>query len=350
MVAHLSGLAQEIQERVVLRPGDTVVDIGSNDNTFLNNFTQTGLSLVGFEPSVNILDSIGRTRETINEWNHFEGAGGPPITVINDFFSGGAFAKWRTESEKAKVVTSLAMFYDLENPHEFAAGIQQILAPDGVWVCEMNYMGDMLRDTAFDFIVHEHVVLYFLSTFNKVIRPVGLEVVDVSRNALNGGSMRLWVQHGGAATTKGTVDHFLWEESQVRNMPTYRRFTNNVERVLSTVGTWVTQAVDQAHRVYAYGASTRGMTLLQAAGLDVSSITKAVDKNPDKVGRYIAGVGIPIVDEATFRLDKPEYTLLLPWGFLEEFVKREADYLRQGGIFLVPLPTPRVITGNDIRS
>ena len=209
----------------------------------------------------------------------------------------------------------------------------------------INIAVEAMKEGAFDFIGHEHLGLYFLSALNKVLRSEGMEVVDVSRNSLNGGSMRAYVAHRGAFTTKSTVDHLLFEETAYRNEMTYHGFARRAERVKDTVFQWMEEAKAQGKTVFAYGASTRGMTTLQYCGLDTSHISAAVDRNPEKVGKYIAGMNIPVVAEEDARASWPAFMLVLPWSFIDAFVKREKVYLDGGGQFVVPLPEPRVIGG-----
>tara|TARA_Y100000310_G_scaffold100343_2_gene98214 strand:- start:7182 stop:8396 length:1215 start_codon:yes stop_codon:yes gene_type:complete len=318
MVDHLQRLATEFD----LKNGDTVVDIGANDGTLLSFFSPN-VTKVGFEPGLNLQTELAQHADV----------------VVPDFFTPDGVPK------KADLVLSLAMFYDLTDPQRFAADIAAILAPKGTWVCEMNYLGDMVERNAFDFILHEHVALYFLSTFNKVVRPVGLEVVGVNRNTINGGSVRYYVAHRGAFTTSTSVDELLGHEKPLRDPASLERFAKSVTRISQTLKGWVNEARSQGKTVYGYGASTRGMTVLQAAGLDATNIAAVADKNPDKVGRVMAGVDIPIVSEAAFRAAQPDYAIMLPWGFKDEFVKREQEYLRAGGRFIVPLPEPEVIGG-----
>ena len=322
MVAHLTALAGDVLARLGLKTGDKVVDIGANDGTFLSKLP-ANVHKIAFEPATNLQDAL---RPQADE-------------VIPSYFDADKVAG------KVRLVTSLAMFYDLERPVAFAADIQTVLARNGVWVCEMNYLGSMLKQTAFDFMVHEHVALYFLSTFNKVIGEVGLQVFDVEENDINGGSFRLWIGHRGSRPIRTSVDHFLYIESQMRNTQAYTCFATKAQEVVATVHGWVSEVRGQGGTVYAYGASTRGMTLLQATGLDATPITKAVDKNPEKVGKFMAGVDIPIVSETTFRAEHPHYLLVLPWGFADEFAEREKDYLKAGGRMIVPLPEPKVVGG-----
>ena len=327
IVAHLGKLAQDLTQRLSLGTGDAVLDIGANDGTFLRLFNPL-VKRYGFEPARNLLaDAL---------------LGGNQ--VVGDYFTvEGYRAAFGTA--KAKLVTSLAMFYDLPEPGQFVEDVRSVLAQDGLWVVEMNYLGDMLRHNAFDFIGHEHVSMYFLAGFIKLVRQHGLSVHDVEFNDLNGGSIRIFVGFPGKRVTTGNVDVALRREAPQRHPEAYKRFANNVQDTISTLRVWMDLARAEMASVYAYGASTRGMTTLQAVGLDFTTVQKAVDKNPEKVGKFMAGVDIPIISEAQFRLEKPAYLLVLPWGFIDEFRQREKAYLDGGGAMIVPMPSPRMVTG-----
>ncbi len=320
MRQHLGQLASELTSDLALKKGDIVVDIGSNDGTFLRQFPKA-VTRVGFDPAENLRGEAE--------------VGGN--TIIADYFLGETF--WG--AKKAKVVTSLAMFYDLLEPEEFVQDVRAILDPKGVWVVEMNYPRHMIERGAFDIMGHEHVAVYFISTFNRLIRPLGMEVHKVQMNDLNGGSVRLYVGHKGARTTDVTVDRALFEEAPLRNRMIYKVFAARVRRIRGVLTDWTHQAVAAGAVIHAYGASTRGMTTIQASNLPLSA---AWDRNPAKVGKLMAGVNVPVISEQEGRQTAPDYLFVLPWAFIDEFRTREEAYLASGGKMIVPLPEPQVLT------
>jgi hypothetical protein len=326
MVKHLESLVEDGLRRADVKSGDVVVDIGSNDGTTLS-FVPEKVIRVGFEPSNLAKDSMVGTN-----------------IIKPTYFSVDAYRNILS-SKKAKLIISTAMFYDLPSPQEFVGDISQILLNDGVWLLEMNYLGDMLKQTAYDFICHEHVNLYFISTLNKVLRPEGLIITDIAFNSINGGSVRAYIQHGNGKTPSPAVDAALLSEYKLRNKDEYRNFATNAQRIMAQLKKWVGDAVLAGEEVVVKGASTRGMTTLQASGLDKTLITKAHDINPDKFGKVMAGLDIPIVNEADVSADTPGYKLVLPWGFLEQFKKDEKAYLERGGKLIVAFPEPVIITG-----
>ena len=323
---HLFDLANDLLVRLGLKASDIIVDIGANDGTFLRSFPGFMGQRVGFEPALNLKGAAE--------------AGGNAI--ISEFFTKQAFLDRFGTGKRAKLVTALAMFYDLEHPVAFCQDVADILAPDGLFVVEMNYLGSILTQNAYDTIGHEHLGMYYLSTFNRVVRQAGMEVVDVSANSLNGGSFRLFCRKR-PCVTSGNVDHFLNAESERRNRRAFLDFKLRATEHIATLKRWVAEAKERSKSIYAYGASTRGNTILQAAGLDKVSITAAIDKNPAKVGKVWAGLDIPIISEEAGRQALGNYWLVLPWGFIEEFKQREAAYLAAGGHMIVPLPEPKVV-------
>lgn len=320
---HLITLAQEVTLRADIQPDSVILDIGSNDGTFLAAFPRG--QRIGFEPSDAGLEApLGQT-------------------VIRQFFSASAFGR-TFPGKKAQAIASLAMFYDLEEPRQFAQEVAEVLADKGVWCLEMNYLNEMLRQNAFDFIVHEHITLYFLATLNRVLRPAGLEVFDVSTNDINGGSLRAWIGHSRAGrATSGNVDRLLWRESAQREPEAVKAFGQRSQQVMTTLKLWLGQAKAQGKSVMGYGASTRGGTMLAALGADVTLIAAIADRNPDKVGKFMGRTRIPIISEDAFRQAKPDYLVILPWSFLPEFQERERVYLAAGGKMILALPEARVI-------
>ena len=335
MRSELAGIAKKVEEIVPLAAGDAVVDIGSNDSTELRSYTVPGLKLIGFEPSKNLMQYAE-----------------PGVTkVINDYFTHAGWSAYAGNA-KAKAITAIAMFYDLDDPNAFVADIVKCLDDEGLFVVQQNYLPFMLRRNVFDNISHEHLEYYSLTTFKRLLDRHGLELVDVESNDVNGGSMRTYIRHRGKGTTlriaeggAERVARILADEEKegLNDRATYTAFAARIDAIREKLHAFIAGEVAAGKRVYAYGASTRGNTLLQYCDLDHTLIVAAAERNPDKWGRKTVGTLIPIVSEEEARTAKPDYFLVLPWQFLDEFVKREAAYLSGGGKFIVPLPEFRVI-------
>ena len=309
--------------------GDLVVDIGCNDGTLLRAYKPTELRRVGFEPATNLVEDAKKGTDY----------------VFNDYFAFDLFRKKFADS-KAKIVTSIAMFYDLDDPAGFVIDVSRILDPHGIWVIQQNYLPTMLEQNGFDNIGHEHLTYYSLQTLSLLLRERDLEIFDVETNDVNGGSFRTYVSHEDRFPVNRSVSRLKDYEKKLfsRTPSIYTEFEKNVQRVSLRLRRFVAKEIENGKRVYVYGASTRGNTILQFCKLDHLLIQKATDANPEKWGRKTPGTGIPIVSKDEARKDKPDYFLVLPHHFLNEIKRQEGDYLHSGGKFIVPLPKFRIVT------
>ncbi len=333
MRAALADIAHSLETRARLQKGDSVLDIGCNDGTLLRSYQTRGLRLAGFEPAQNLLEEArrGTTR------------------IFNDFFRADPFLAWA--GKKTKAITSIAMFYDLENPAEFVADIARCLHRDGIWVIQMSYLPSMLKANAFDNICHEHLAYYSLGSLRDLLERFELKIFDAELNDVNGGSFRIWVRHVGPSRRGeaglervGALERYE-RRCRLKDLRTYRAFASRVTALKEKTVRFIRGEIGRGKRVYAYGASTKGNTLLQYYGLDYTLIRAAAERSPQKWGRKTVGTRIPIISEEQMRKDAPDYLLILPWHFLREFTGREGDYLSSGGKFIVPLPRFQVKAG-----
>src|SRR5438128_10467365 len=326
----LSDLLSRTCEIAKPSAGDLALDIGCNDGTLLRSYPIEGLFLVGFEPAENLV------QEARNGTNW----------IFNDFFSAEHFTRQFGE-RKAKIVTSVAMFYDLEDPNSFVADVAQILAQDGVWAVQQNYLATMLEQNGFDNIGHEHLEYYSLGTMRRLLERHRLQVIDVETNDVNGGSFRTIISHKGQYPIGQSVR--MMEEHEallgLDKHTTYEKFASNITKIKTQVHEFVIGEIRRGKTVYVYGASNRGNTILQYCGLDHTLIKRATDANPEKWGRRTAGTLIPIISKDEARRDNPDYFLILPHHFLDEIKREESQYLSNGGKFIVPLPEFRIVTG-----
>ena len=310
-----------------LKKNDVVVDIGCNDGTLLSSYSSPGLRKVGFEPAKNVAAAASEV---------------PELHVINDYFHSKA-AMFDELKGKAKAVTSIAMFYDLDDPHAFIEDVDSILAEDGLWVIQIAYLPSMLERNAFDGICHEHLEYYHLSSIEPLLARHGFEIFEAELVELNEGSIRLYVRRA----HEEPLPEFVAEKKMVRaneahlNLDTqspYEAFASRVESIKRKTNTFVREATGSGRLVHAYGASTKGNTLLQYFGLNAGLIQCAWERQQGKWGRQTVGTRIPIISEEEGRKMKPDYLLMLPWHFATEFTNRESAYLAGGGKFIVPLP------------
>ncbi len=313
---------------VDLNPWDTVVDIGSNDNTLLQAYGRQDIYRVGFEPS-----QIGAEVKK----NH-------GIVVFNEYFSA---APLLFMNHRAKVVTSIAMFYGLQDPHPFIEDVKTILHPDGVWVLQLAYVPAILKRNAFDGICHEHVAYYSLATLERLLGMHGLHVFDAKLIDLNEGSIRLYVSSSPRGESERLLEiRKLEKAAELDSLEPYRAFSDRVAMIKGEVRRFLERAREQGAEVNAYGASTKGNTLLQYFGIGPDLVAAIWERQPQKWGRETVGTRIPIIPEAVGRVRFPHFLFVLPWHFADEFVKREQDYLQHGGQMVVPLPNFTVVRGD----
>jgi C-methyltransferase C-terminal domain/Methyltransferase domain/Putative zinc binding domain len=331
MTRNLHEIATQAAELADLKPGDLVIDIGCNDGTLLDGYEADDLRYLGFDPS-----DVGRY------------AVAKGYDVVRDFYSHQQL-RLRYPDQKARVITSIAMFYDLEYPREFVADVEQALADDGVWVIELHYLATMLEMNQFDAIVHEHLEYYSLAVIERLLAEAGLGVVRAELNDMNGGSVRLFIRRAARFQPEGADAAGLQRlrirefEMGLDSAEPYERFATAAEKVGRDLSALTRKLVDEGKTIHVYGASTKGNTILQYAGIDHTLIPYAADRNPDKHGSETIGTKIPIISEEESREMKPDYYLALPWHFLDEFLEREGDFLNKGGQFIVPMPEVRVV-------
>jgi hypothetical protein len=330
MVRHLHRKAESIKGRISLRPGDLVLDIGSNDGTLLKAMDAPELRLVGMDPT------------GVKFHQYYP----PHIHLVSDFFSADRFTA-ETVGQKARVVTSIAMFYDLEDPLEFARQVSRVLADDGIWVFEQSYLPTMLARTSYDTICHEHVEYYALKQILWILERAGLLAVDVELNNTNGGSFSVTAAKrcaGYARNEKRIGELVLEEESMgLGGCQVYAAFRDRALLHRDQLRKILCDARRRGEMIAGYGASTKGNVVLQFCGITSSELPFIAEVNPDKFGSFTPGSLIPIISaEEAYGL-APEGYLVLPWHFRDHIVEQEKQFLNRGGKLIFPLPEIEVI-------
>lgn len=312
------------RSRNELKAGDIVVDIASNDGTLLSAYPEF-LFRVGIDPAKNIKPKACNLH-------------------INDFFSAPAY-KTHLGDKKASIVTSIAMFYDLEDPIQFGRDVKEILKPNGIWILELSYLPTMLSQNSFDTICSEHLEYYSLYSMEYILKKSGFAVEDVELNDVNGGSFRLYIRHAGEARETKAVQEMRESEAQMKltDPATYKDFASRVEKNKRDMIEFLTQQKKLGKKVIGYGASTKGNTIMAYYGIGPDLVPYVADRNPIKWGRQTV-TGIPIVSEEEARAMKPDYFLAFPYHFMKEFKAREVDFLKQGGKFVSPIPALELIS------
>jgi GDPmannose 4,6-dehydratase len=332
MVDHLAQKAKALSQIAALKLGDTVVDIGSNDGTLLAQYATKGLTLVGIDPTA------AKFRQYYRE----------DIEVIADFFSAERFRS-RFGEAKAKLVTSISMFYDLERPMAFMEQVRDILDDEGVWHFEQSYLPLMLQRNSYDTVCHEHLEYYALRPIVWMAERVGLRLIDASLNEINGGSIAITAVKAGSTrkTVSPQLATLLAEEDALHLEASgiYDAFRKRIEAHKSEMLELLDALQRDGKSVLGYGASTKGNTILQYCGIGPERLSAVAEVNADKFGCFTPGSGIPIVSEARARSLKPDYYLVLPWHFRDHIVRREAAFLKAGGKIIFPLPKLEIVSG-----
>jgi hypothetical protein len=330
MVEHLRCKVAKLVAFVNLREGDAVLDIGSNDGTTLSFFPEGKVLPIGIDP-------------TAAKWRRFYRG---DAVVLPDLFSAARVRSVLGEKQ-LRVITSLAMFYDLEHPQSFVNQVAELLADDGVWHFEQSYLPAMLSANAYDTICHEHLEYYALKQVQILAERAGLKLIDVELNDINGGSFAV------TAAKKTSSYAVSPSVAQVRKQEfdfglddpaTYARFRNSVQQHRSELKALLSHLRAGGKKVVGYGASTKGNVILQFCDLGPNVLECIAEVNEEKFGRFTPGTGIPIVSESEARERKPDYLLVFPWHFRKNLVEREAAFLAGGGRMIFPLPQIEIVS------
>ena len=325
--AMVSALKDVVDEALLIKPlkdGDVVVDIGCNDGSLLSFLSGRKLNLIGVDGAENLVPV-------------FED---PGFRFVRGFFKDGLF------SEKADLVFSIAMFYHLSDPIKVCMDVCKNMKDDGIWVIQMAYLPAMLDGNMYDNIVHEHNTYYSLETLRWVMRACGLEIFNVSFNNVYGGSFRAFIKKKGCSRypVNSSVYECIYRERELDlfSLRAYTDFDGRIKQSSFELCSLLHDIKRVGSAVWVYGASTKGNTILQYCGIGAGQITAAADANPFKIGKFLIGSDIPIKDEKDMRQSKPDYLLVLPYGFVQDFIKRESGFLPLTKM-IVPLPKVDVL-------
>jgi SAM-dependent methyltransferase len=319
---------------IAIGKGDIVVDIGCNDGTLLGFYDKDGIERVGFEPSKNVAKE----------------AASKGYKIIDNFFNASDF-RLQFDQKKAKIITAISMFYDLDNPNKFLQDITSILDENGVFVIQQNYLVSMLEQNAFDNICHEHRAYYSLTSLNTLLERHDLEVFDVKLRDINGGSIRTYIRKKDRVSispfvgAKERLVQLLERERQMElgTAKPYMEFAKRIDDLKKQMLSFIDNEKREGKTFCLCGASTRGNTTLQYFGINTSHVIAAVEANPDKWGKVTVGSNIPIVSVEELKKLNPDYQIVLIWHLFDGLMEKETDYLLRGGKFILPLPKFKVI-------
>lgn len=304
---------------------DIIVDIGSNDGTFLG-FFEKKFNLIGIDPTIKKFKKNYR-KDIIKVSNFFS------KEIIEPFIN-----------KKVKLITSIAMFYDLEDPIKFAEDIYELLDDNGIWHLELSYMPLMIKNLSYDTICHEHLEYYSLNSIKYIFDKVGFSIIDLKINNINGGSFAITLNKKKNLGNK-TVDWFLNQEikDNINHISTFKKFFLQINNRASELRNFLKNLSDMKKKIYGYGASTKGNVILQFSKIDKNLIPFIGEVNPFKFNKYTPGTKIKIISEKLIKEKKPDYLLVLPWHFKDFIIKKEKKYLNSGGKLIFPLPQIEII-------
>jgi len=331
MVSHLRAKVRRLESLIELSPKDVVLDIGSNDGTTLNAYKmKDDIRRLGIDP----------TASKLLEFYD------PDIQVIPQFFSSSVYHS--ADLPPAKLITSIAMFYDLEDPVEFVRQIRDVLDSNGIWHFEQSYLPSMLRTNAYDTICHEHLEYYTVANVDYILALAGMRIVDLQFNSVNGGSFAVTAckDNSTIRTNNRLVSWYLNQEKRMGldSPKPFRDFEARIYEHRNSLRELVLSLKSAGSRISGYGASTKGNVLLQFCGFDQEVLDYIVDVNPYKYGRFTPGTGIPIISEEEAACKPPDYFLVLPWHFREGILSRETSFLQNGVQFIFPLPEIEIVS------
>jgi len=305
----------DIKNNLRIKSNDLILDIGANDGTFLSYFKKDGIVTIGCEPAKNLQKSLKKNCNFI----------------INDFWSKKSYEKvFKNKSiSKPKVITAIGMFYDLEDPSQFIKDAAEILDDDGVFVAQLMCLHSMLKENDLGNICHEHLEFYSYSSLKYLFEKNGLKIFKIKKNNVNGGSYRIYCKKN----ISKSIDYK--ENTSLKDIQSFiKRIKTNKKIFLD----FLKKSIKKNKKIFLYGASTKGNTLLQYYKLNSRHIEYAADRSPEKWKKYTIGTGIKIISEMEARKLNPDYFFVMPYAFINEFVLREAKWLKSGGQFILPYP------------
>ena len=333
MIDHLTNITNDIKKIIKFKIGDYVLDIASNDATLLKSYKFSKINYVGIDPTINKYKKFYpknfKTKSTLFSKNKY-------LNLSN--------------KQKAKVITSIAMFYDVQNPNEFVSDIKDILSKNGIWVMEMYYLPILLKYNAYDSICHEHITYFSLNQINYLCEKNNLKIFKVSLNSMNCGSIRYFICHRDARfkLDYNSINKCKKLEKILDQDSCFYNFKKRIKFLSKKLNLIIKNLNKRKKTIHVYGASTKGNISLQYSKLSVKDISFVADRNPLKWNRKMPGSNIPIISEASSRAKNPDYYLVLPWHFKKGFIKREKKFLAKGGKLIFPLPKIEILSKKSL--
>ena len=328
---HLESITKDVEKIVKFKKKDIVLDIASNDGTLLKKYKNKNLIRFGIDPTISKFKSKYPKK-------YLKHAG---------FFNKNIFIK-KTVGQKAKVITSVAVFYDIPKPNIFTENVSKILDKNGVWVLEQSYFVSLFKNNAYDSLCHEHLTYFIFFQLEIILKKYHLKVFNITLNSMNGGSIRFFICHESSNykinyknINKIKKIERLYLKKINNNL---KNFVKNIKRSRDKLQKLIKKIINKNKKIHLYGASTKGNIILQFCAINKNIISYAADRNKDKWNRVTPGSNIPIISEENSRKMKPDYYLVMPWHFKKEILTREIFFLKRGGKLIFPLPKLHIIS------
>jgi hypothetical protein len=316
----LKELFSDCVKKAKLKKNDIILDIGANDGTLLKYFKLNKFKTIGCEPATNLKAELKKNCNYLisNFWSKKE-----LFKLLN-----------KKKLKKPKLITAIGMFYDLEDPNKFIKDAADSLDKNGVFVAQLMSLKSMIEKNDLGNICHEHIEFYSFKSIKYLFEKNGLEIFKISSNDINGGSYRFYCRK----FKKGSIT--LPKENILKMM---KKFVYRVKKNKRITLNFIKKQIENNKKIFLYGASTKGNTVLQYYGLNKRIIPYAAERSPFKWGKYTIGTGIKIISEKEAKKMKPDFFFVTPWGFIKEFIKREKNWLNNGGKFILPFPKMKII-------
>lgn len=329
MVRHLKAKAIKLREVAGLQKNDIIIDIGSNDGTFLKNFN-SNYNLIGVDPTISKLKNFYRK----------------DILTVADFFTNSSVKKYLS-NKKAKIITTISMFYDLPSPINFANHVYESLDKNGIWHLEQSYMPAMIKNTSYDTICHEHLEYYSLKSLKFIFDMTNFKIIDLEFNDINGGSFAITVAKKNSKYSEKTkiIEWLLKKEDiyKYNSASTHKEFFSNTMKHKKIFKDLLLNLKYDKKKIIGYGASTKGNVILQYCEINSDILDVIVDVNRDKHNKFTPGSNIKIVSEKNIKKLMPDYMVVLPWHFKNFIINKEKKFLKDGGKLIFPLPDIEIV-------
>tara|TARA_B100000678_G_C18163145_1_gene483962 strand:+ start:49 stop:1017 length:969 start_codon:yes stop_codon:yes gene_type:complete len=316
----LKDIFLKVKKMSVLKKNDTILDIGANDGTLLKYFKDDGFTTIGCEPAKNLTNELRKNSNYVidNFWN---------FKYLSNILN-------KHKLRKPKIITAIGMFYDLEDPSKFISDAAKSLHEDGIFIAQLMCLNSMIKENDLGNICHEHLEFYSYPSLKFLFEKNGFKIMKIEENEINGGSYRIFCK-------KNIKKSITYQEKT--SLSDIKGFIKRVKKNKKKCLTFIKKCNSKKEKIFLYGASTKGNTLLQYYGIDSKMINFAVERSPEKWGKYTIGTGIKIISEKAARDLNPKYFFVMPYAFIKEFIIREKKWLKKGGKFILPYPNFKVL-------